>query len=48
MKTIELVLKGFNSNTDKTDDKIIWIGVPDNLMLEINRKNESNPLSFRC
>lgn len=46
MKTIELVLKGFNSNTDKTDDKIIWIGVPDNLMLEINTKNESNPIHY--
>lgn len=46
MKTIELVLKGFNGNTDKTDDKIIWIGVPDNLMLEINTKNESNPIHY--
>ena len=46
MKTIELVLKGFDGGTDKTDDKIIWAKIPDNLILELNTKNESNPIHY--
>ena len=40
---IELVLKGFDGGTDKTDDKIVWIGVPDNCEVILNN-NKSNPI----
>jgi hypothetical protein len=47
MKMIELVLKGFDGSTDKTDDKIIWIGIPDNcdITLSDNPSNQIESIS---
>ena len=39
---IELVLKGFDGGTDKTDDKIIWIGVPDEAIVTLNNNNSNS------
>ena len=44
MKTVELVLRGFDGGTDKTDHKIIWIGIPDNLEIVLNNQDKSNPV----
>jgi hypothetical protein len=41
MKVIELVLKGFKGDTDKTDDRIIWIAIPKYSYIHLN-DNKSN------
>ena len=46
MATYELTLKGFDAltdETDETDDKIIWITVPDNAKVAL-REYGSNPI----
>lgn len=39
----ELVLKGFDGSTDKTDDKIIWIKIPENTEIILNN-SINNPI----
>lgn len=45
-QVFELVLKGFDGGTDKTDDKIIWIAVdhPVGNLSIITNDNPSNPI----
>lgn len=40
-KTIELVLKGFDGSTDKTDNKIIWLRVPIDSKLHLSERSNA-------
>ncbi len=41
----ELILKGFDGSTDETDDKIIWINIPDNMEVTSNANGQIESVS---